>query len=448
MSQNSLILPTTGTVSGLQMTQAVNNSLDTLNTLASGASAPSAPEAGQLWHDTTNNLLKIRSLDNTTWIALFTLNESAYTGTLPSGSVLASPALTGTPTAPTATTGNNTTQIATTAFVQAAAQGAGGGINKFRNGTMDIWQRGTISLTVTTAGAYTADGWIVVPTGASCMTIQSTANARTGKLSTYSLLITGATSITDILVKQRIESYIAAPLEGQQVTVQAQIYNNTGSAITPTLTVKHAASQDSWTSPVTDVSAVSLQACANAAWTNVAYTFAASTSSSNGLEITLDFGNNFSSNGKTVQVTELDIRVTAGASTGLNSTPPIPEMRTIQTELALCQRYLPAFNGTAGTNQSIASGFNNATGNNGNAQIFFQTPTRVPVSAVTVSSPSHFQFGGQQISYTTAVSALTFYAASAASAILNVQVTASSTGVAFLTNSSTSAQLLFTGAEL
>ena len=33
---------------------------------------------------------------------------------------LASPALTGTPTAPTATNGTNTTQIATTAFVQAA----------------------------------------------------------------------------------------------------------------------------------------------------------------------------------------------------------------------------------------------------------------------------------------------------------------------------------------
>lgn len=37
---------------------------------------------------------------------------------------LASPALTGTPTAPTATAGTNTTQVATTAFVQAAASAA------------------------------------------------------------------------------------------------------------------------------------------------------------------------------------------------------------------------------------------------------------------------------------------------------------------------------------
>ena len=41
-----------------------------------------------------------------------------------------SPALTGTPTAPTAATGTNTTQVATTAFVQAAAAAAvSSGIN-------------------------------------------------------------------------------------------------------------------------------------------------------------------------------------------------------------------------------------------------------------------------------------------------------------------------------
>lgn len=40
---------------------------------------------------------------------------------------LASPAFTGTPTAPTATGGTNTTQVATTAFVQAAVGAAGGG---------------------------------------------------------------------------------------------------------------------------------------------------------------------------------------------------------------------------------------------------------------------------------------------------------------------------------
>jgi hypothetical protein len=76
---------------------------------------------------------------------------TGVTGTLPvanggtgvttstgSGNVVlsASPALTGTPTAPTATSGNNSTQIATTAFVTAAvAAGGGGGGTTYTTGS-------------------------------------------------------------------------------------------------------------------------------------------------------------------------------------------------------------------------------------------------------------------------------------------------------------------------
>jgi len=76
MSQNSLILPTTGTVSGLQMTQDLNYALDTLNTLNSGASAPGTAEAGMLWHDTTNNLIKLRNLANSAWIVVGAVDET------------------------------------------------------------------------------------------------------------------------------------------------------------------------------------------------------------------------------------------------------------------------------------------------------------------------------------------------------------------------------------
>ena len=43
----------------------------------------------------------------------------------------ASPTLTGTPTAPTASSGTNSTQIATTAFVQGAVSSAIGNVNSF-----------------------------------------------------------------------------------------------------------------------------------------------------------------------------------------------------------------------------------------------------------------------------------------------------------------------------
>jgi len=53
--------------------------------------------------------------------------SSTVTNSLALKAPLADPSLTGTPTAPTATSGTNTTQIATTAFVQAAVSGLGGG---------------------------------------------------------------------------------------------------------------------------------------------------------------------------------------------------------------------------------------------------------------------------------------------------------------------------------
>lgn len=61
----------------------------------------------------SNKIVKGTEIDN---------EFNAIAGAISSKADLASPALTGTPTAPTATSGSNTTQIATTAFVTAALQ--------------------------------------------------------------------------------------------------------------------------------------------------------------------------------------------------------------------------------------------------------------------------------------------------------------------------------------
>jgi hypothetical protein len=224
------------------------------------------------------------------------------------------------------------------AIIGCLGSATGGFVNKFRNGTMDVWQRGTSGTSTMASGPTTqtsADGWYIVPTGASVAWAQVPGRGPT----LYSLKVTGATSVTDVTVKQRIESSVAAPLEGQIVTVQAEVYNSTGAAITPTLTVRHAGSVDNWSSPVTDVSAVSLQSAANSQWTQVAYTFQASAASSNGLEISFDFGNNFSSSSQLIQITELDVRSTPGVATGINNGPPLPELRPIGVELPFNQRY-------------------------------------------------------------------------------------------------------------
>lgn len=284
----------------------------------------------------------------------------------------------GAATATTPSTGNSSTSVATTAFVLADIPiFAAGFVNKFRNVSMDIAQRGAGAQTVSTSGAYVLDGWIVLPSGASCTSQQTATNARTGARVLSSMLVTGAASVTDIIVKQRIESYVCGPLNGQTVTVQAQVYNNTGGSITPTLTVKHANAQDNWGASTTDVSAVSLQACANGAWTQVAYTFTASSSSNNGLEVAFDFGNNFTTSGKSIQISELDIRATPGITTGTNSNPPVPEFRSIAIEYPISLRYARRL-----TDQ-MNSGGNTATTSIANGRFAFPVPLRTaPTSSI------------------------------------------------------------------
>lgn len=74
MSQNSLVLPTSGIVSGLTMTQDMNNALNSLVTLNSGADEPSPTYAYMLWADTTTNLLNQRDSANASWIVIGKLN--------------------------------------------------------------------------------------------------------------------------------------------------------------------------------------------------------------------------------------------------------------------------------------------------------------------------------------------------------------------------------------
>jgi hypothetical protein len=298
--------------------------------------------------------------------------------------------------------------------------GPGGMVNKFRNGTMDVWQRGTSGTSTTTAGVAqtAADGWYVIPAGASVTWAQAS-----GRLLTKnSLQVTGATSVTDVQVQQRIESLIAAAFCSQTVTVQAQVYNGTGGSITPTLTVKHAGSQDVWTSPTTDVNAVSLEACAASAWTLVSYTFSANAASYNGLEVIFDFGNNFGANTKSIQITECDIRVTPGATSGqTNSNPPPPELRPVAIELAFCQRYFSTneFGAANDSTMSTFPGFASASNTIHVANIVLPVSMRAGPT-VTLFSPNQGTPSNGMFSY---YNGSAWTAASATSAVFVSQFT-------------------------
>ena len=179
--------------SGAAFRADLNNGLAAIVSQNSGAAQPSTTYAYQWWADTTTGLLKIRNAANSAWITVGTL-ASANLGL----ATLVSPTFTGTPAAPTASAGTNTTQLATTAFVLANAVDVtgdtmtgnltvpslnGGPLAGFRNiiinGNPTINQRGYVSGTATSgATQYTLDRWQVVTSGQSISWTDS-ANVRT-----------------------------------------------------------------------------------------------------------------------------------------------------------------------------------------------------------------------------------------------------------------------------
>lgn len=67
MSQNDMSI---ANASGATVRADINSALQALASLNSGSSAPGTTYANQLWHDDTNDLLKIRDEANTSWITI------------------------------------------------------------------------------------------------------------------------------------------------------------------------------------------------------------------------------------------------------------------------------------------------------------------------------------------------------------------------------------------
>ncbi len=85
MTQLANQVPVAGTVSGVSMAQKINDALMTGQTNFQGATDPATigsitVSAGMTWNDTTNDLRKIRSADNTTWIPFAVLSTGDYFG--------------------------------------------------------------------------------------------------------------------------------------------------------------------------------------------------------------------------------------------------------------------------------------------------------------------------------------------------------------------------------
>ena len=128
----------------------LNSALQALASTSSGATAPSTTYANMLWYDTATDTLKMRSEADDAWIDIGTLDQSLNTF---AATVGADVALTGTPTAPTAASGTNTTQVATTAFAYGDLSVSGGQSSMtLPNGLIMKW--GTATTGLSTPGVF------------------------------------------------------------------------------------------------------------------------------------------------------------------------------------------------------------------------------------------------------------------------------------------------------
>lgn len=109
-------------LSGAAFRAELNEILSAVLSLNSGSTPPVTTAAYSLWADTTTGLLKQRDSSNSSFVTIGTMG-SVNLGL----AALASPTFTGTPLAPTAGSGTNTTQIATTAFVASSFLPLAGG---------------------------------------------------------------------------------------------------------------------------------------------------------------------------------------------------------------------------------------------------------------------------------------------------------------------------------
>lgn len=142
--------------------------------------APVNPMQGQLWFDSANTLLSVFSVANA-WVALASqsyVQEQKI-----------SPIFTGVPSAPTAVSGTNTTQLATTAFVHSAVTGNISCVN------LVTQNNGNITADLTVGGNLNVNG----ATNLNSLTVS-------GAASLASLSVTGAASLTSLSVSGNISA--------------------------------------------------------------------------------------------------------------------------------------------------------------------------------------------------------------------------------------------------
>lgn len=195
--------------------------------------------------------------------------------------------------------------------------------NVLINGSFEVWNDSTSS-TSCTAAARTAgpECWYVNPAGAAVTRARST-TVRTDNRARYSLEVVGATSVTTVLIGQRLEA-ADIPKIAREVTFQAYVYNGSGASFQPSLLLGTPGAADDFTT-VTNRLTQTLQSCGDAAWTLVSHTvdISAYTNLANGLQVELQIPSGSLVSGDTIRIMEPMLCAAGQVSTF--EVEPVPE---------------------------------------------------------------------------------------------------------------------------
>jgi hypothetical protein len=307
--------------------------------------------------------------------------------------------------------------------------------NRLINGAVAIDQRNAgASQTVTAAAAlaYTVDRWYAYSTGAN-VTGQRVAGL--GALQ-YLYQFTGAASTTAIGFGQRIEAANSYDLNNTTVTLSAFLANSLLSTVT--WTAYYATTADTFGT----LASPTRTQIATGTWTvssslarytaNIVVPAAATT----GIEIVFTVGAQTSG---TWQIGAVQFEP------GTVATPF--ERRPIGAELALCQRYLPAYNATTADYPVPALGQVYST-TQAIITYTFGVQPRVAPTGITVNNQTYFSLT-QAASTRSTTSAVTFNNATLFGGVLSATATGLVAGnTTMLWTSNATAQLLWTGCEL
>jgi hypothetical protein len=331
--------------------------------------------------------------------------------------------------------------------------------NRIINGAMVINQRAT---TLTDYG-YATDRWSYNPAAASKATVAQSSTAPVGFNNSLLVTSSAATSVgaTDVyIIEQKVEGYNAADLgfgtaNASTITisfwVRSSLTGTFGGALGnagpdrsyPFTYTINAANTFEYKTVTIAGDTSGTWATTNGAAFRVCFSLGCGTSRSGTAGAWTGTSNIFSATGAVSVVgTNGATFYITGVQLEKGSTATAFDYRPYGTELALCQRYLPAYN----TVNNILGSGSFASSTVGFATVTFPVLTRVAPTGLTASS------GSALIMYANgsyASSAISFEQSGINGAMVRITVSGATTGYAsivYLTGASP--QILFTGCEL